>query len=441
MKLKLVVNGCEAPEDYRLLKTTVSTVASLRKTAVLRFTSERLVIISTPKSSSSNSGTILQADSGQLWCTIPQDLFKLYTVISARELNTITMEYNCDSLLSVFKRYDRVMNQGSSSNMTIKLQSMPEWNAGSNDSTHNSDAASKLNPVCALGITFEEIVRTQGTNDNANYGAGSTNGSSTTTVMGGFGSNKIVMHSFKVPVKLLFKAQDQRIQEPMINYTHLMMCKLPPISGEYGAGFHSFIKRVERYTNVSHIKLSGLRNDDTIENESDKLKIIVNELDWHLEICWNGPLDSVVQQGIQTQASQQVDEATGVPSPSHTSKSHERTTYEEDSMRVEDSEIMDKTSTTVSGVVDVELVDVSAMVERAEQETSKIHEVVIRCKDWKVCDKLYGAFEEVVLAISHNESCVLHCSLDRGNFEEGDAVDKPKERGQIIYYMARSKPL
>lgn len=440
MKLKLVVNGCEAPEDYRLLKTTVSTVASLRKTAVLRFTSERLVIISTPKSSSSSSSTILHADSGQLWCTIPQDLFKLYTVISARELNTITMEYNCDSLLSVFKRYDRVMSQGSSSNMTIKLQSMPEWNAGSNDSTHSSDTGSKLNPVCALGITFEEIVRTQGTNDNATYGAESTAGSSTTTVMGGFGTNKIVMHSFKVPVKLLFKAQDQRIQEPMINYTHLMMCRLPPISGEYGAGFHSFIKRVERYTNVNHIKLSGIRKDDTIENESDKLKIIVNELDWHLEICWNGPLDSVLQQGIQTQASKLADEAAGFPSPS---KSYRKTTYDDDdAMRVEDSEIMGVgNSTTVSDSVDVELVDVSAMVERAEQEISKIHEVVIRCKDWKVCDKLYGAFEEIVLAISHNESCVLHCSLDRGNFEEGDAIDKPKERGQIIYYMARSKPL
>lgn len=439
MKLKLVVNGCEAAEDYRLLKTTVSTVASLRKTAVLRFTSERLVIISTPKSSSSSSSTILHADSGQLWCTIPQDLFKLYTVISARELNTITMEYNCDSLLSVFKRYDRVMSQGSSSNMTIKLQSMPEWNAGSNDSTHNSDSGSKLNPVCALGITFEEIVRTQGTNDNATYGAESTARSPTATVMGGFGTNKIVMHSFKVPVKLLFKAQDQRIQEPMINYAHLMMCKLPPISGEYGAGFHSFIKRVERYTNVNHIKLKGTRKDDTVENEGDKLKIIVNELDWHLEICWNGPLDSVVQQGIQTQASQLADEAAEVSSPS---KSHRKTTYDDDAMRVEDSEIMGVgNSTTVSDSVDVELVDVSAMVERAEQDISKIHEVVIRCKDWKVCDKLYGAFEEIVLAISHNESCVLHCSLDRGNFEEGDAIDKPKERGQIIYYMARSKPL
>lgn len=153
MKLKLIVNGCEAPDDYKLLRTTINTVASLRKTAILRFNSERLTIISTPKSSlnSSNNGTILRGDTGQLWCTIPHDVFRLYTVISARELNTITMECNCDSLLSVFKRYDRVMNQGSSSNMTIKLQSMPEWNTNngtlSGGTAGGVDTTSKPNPI------------------------------------------------------------------------------------------------------------------------------------------------------------------------------------------------------------------------------------------------------------------------------------------------------
>lgn len=412
MKLKLVVNGCESPEDYKLLRTTLSTVASLRKTAVLRFTGERLVIISTPRSSDSSSSTILHGDTGQIWCTIPRDLFSLYTVTSARELNTITMEYNCDSLVSVFKRYDRVMSQGCSSNMTIKLQSMPEWNVG-NGSVGNNPGG-RVNPVCALGITFEEILHT-----NAANGGDYENGAVDQGIKMGYSSEKTVLHSFRIPVRLLFKAQDARIQEPMINYSNLMMYKLPPYSGEFGAGFYNFIRRVDRYTNVRHIRLSGSRRDSDAGSDDSQLKIIVNELDWHLEVCWNGPLDAVIQQAIPNE----VEEAP----PQQ---------QEDDSMRVEDSE-----GNRTGDGVDVELVDVSAMVERAERENSSVNEVFMRCKDWKVCNKLYGAFEEVVLAISHNESCVLHCSLDRGSHEDDGTPDQPKERGQIIYYIARSKPL
>lgn len=412
MKLKLIVNGCEAPDDYKLLRTTLSTVASLRKTAVLRFTSERLVIISTPKSSGSNNSTILHGDTGQIWCTIPRDLFKLYSVTSARELNTITMEYNCDSLVSVFKRYDRVISQGCSSDMTIKLQSMPEWNAAGG--AGNNASGGRVNPVCALGITFEEILHT-----HVGNGGEFDNGSSTDVTKLGFPSDKTVLHSFRIPVKLLFKAQDARIQEPMINYGNLMMYKLPPYSGEFGAGFHNFIKRVDRYTNVRHIRLSGSRRKNGFGDEDSQFKMIVDELDWHLEVCWNGPLDAIIQQEAVSEAIEAA-----------------QTPPEDDSLRVEDSEI----NRTDEGV-DVELVDVSAMVERAERESLSVNEVFMRCKDWKVCHKLYGAFEEVVLAISHNESCVLHCSLDRGNQEGDSNSDLPKERGQIIYYIARSKPL
>lgn len=439
MKLKLIVNGSEAPDDYKLLRTTVFTVASLRKTAVLRFTSERLVIVSTPRSSANSGSTILQSDAGQLWCTIPRDLFKLYNVTSARELNTITMEYNCESLISVFKRYDRVMGQGCSSNMTIKLQSMPEWNPG--PAPVSSDSGARVNPVCALGITFEEIFHTQSGEYNNNYEGGSANYAASSK--SGFGSSKTVLHSFRVPVKLLFKAQDARIQEPMINYAHLMMYKLPPISGEFGAGFHNFIKRVDRYTNVRHIKVNGVRKVNELGNEEVHLKIVVNELDWHLDICWNGPLDSVIQQGIPTQESQEEAQVCGSRAANSNSKSSPAMT-QEDSMRIEDSDTIEAHNNNASirsGDVDVELVDVSAMVERAEQESSEVYEVFLRSKDWKVCHKLYGAFEEVVLAISHNESCILHCSLDRGSLEDGEDLEKPKERGQIIYYIARSKPI
>lgn len=410
MKLKLIVNAYEAPDDYKLLRTTVFTVASLRKTAVLRFTSERLLIISTPRSSASGN-TILHGDSGQLWCTIPRDLFKLYTVNSARELNTITMEYNCDSLISVFKRYDRVVNQGCSSDMTIKLQSMPEWNVGTPNGNTNG---AKANPICALGITFEEILHANQRATDNDYDGGSVN--SATKYL----NNKTVLHSFRIPVKLLFKAQDARIQEPMINYAQLMMYKLPPYSGEFGAGFSNFIKRVDRYSNVRHIRLSGSQRQDETGSDEARLKIIVNELDWHLEICWNGPLDSVIQETAPSQRNPD------------TAQSHD------DDMRIEEESTINGTN---NQDVDVELVDVSAMVERAEQENVSVNEVFMRCKDWKVCHKLYGAFEEVVLAISHDESCVLHCSLDRGGSDDSEHNGEPRERGQIIYYIARSKPL
>ncbi|AJV47239.1 mitosis entry checkpoint [Saccharomyces cerevisiae] len=474
MKLKLIVNGCEAPDDYKLLRTTINTVASLRKTAILRFNSERLTIISTPKSSlnSSNNGTILRGDTGQLWCTIPHDVFRLYTVISARELNTITMECNCDSLLSVFKRYDRVMNQGSSSNMTIKLQSMPEWNTNngtlSGGTAGGVDTTSKPNPICALGITFEEIVHTSGPNDAIvmNGGVDEHNGLPTTVGTGNLlASNKVIMHSFKVPVKLLFRAQDTRIQEPMINYIQLMMYKLPPISGEFGSAFHGFIRRVERYSNVNHIHLMGVKKKEH-GNEGDdvELKIIVNELDWHLEICWNGPLDSVIQRqegltdnpsqnqhidtdGRQEEGSLPIIEADKPMSSLYTNtrdrEMEENIRYDEDLLRIEDSSIADTRGNiyTADTSGDTEFNDISVMVEKAEQESSSTHEVIIRCKDWKVCSKLYAAFEEVVLAISHDESCVFHCSLDRGSLEDSEDVEKPRERGQIIYYIARSKGL
>ena len=456
MKLKLIINGSEFVDDYKLLKTTVSTVASLRKTAVLRFNNERLIIISTPKSSSSAStGTILYGDTGQLWCTIPKDVFKLYTVISARELSSITMESNCDSLLSVFKRYDRVLSQGSSSNMTIKLQSMPEWNTNNNSSgSENSNGIP--NPICALGITFEEIVHT---NDNGADGNNDDHDGMITSMLSG--SNKVIMHSFKVPVKLLFRAQDARIQEPMINYTQLMMYRLPPISGEFGNGFYNFIRRVERYTNVNHLRLSGKQN---ISNEADaknvELKIVVNELDWHLEICWNGILDPIIQPQLQQEDDNSQKYQANAQEPQLLSLGNigsveeNSMQIEENSMEIEDSEVIGSRnqsnykSNTADHSSERGLEDISTMVEKAERENTLTHEVIIRSKDWKVCAKLYNAFEEVVLAISHDESCVFHCSLDRGNIENGEGNDQgntqhdiARERGQIIYYMARSKAL
>lgn len=434
MRIKLIVNGCEVPEDYQLLKTTISTVATLRKTAVLRFNSERLSIISTPKSTSNASSTILHGDNGQLWCSIPRDVFRQYTVVSQRELNAITMECNCDSLLSALKRYEKVMARGSLSEMVIKLQAMPELNVAVNTASgpsNNGNEGTKSNPVCALGISFEEILHTIGEEDKNGYnGSNSTNANM-------FGSKKTVMHSFKVPVRLMSRTQDVRIKEPMVSGAQLSMYKLPPFSSEFGAGFSNFIKRVDRYTSVNHIKLSAVSKKDALGNETNLLKLVINELDWHLQVCWNGPLTPLVPEDMPPQASQ----GDGRRAIGRREAAVED---EEDSMRIEESTITDVPHNNEFDLLpenDVELTDVSAVVEQAERESAQTHEVMIKIRDWKVCYKLYDAFEELILAISHNESCVLHCSLDRGSVDEGENPDKPKEKGQIVYYMARSKPI
>ncbi|SCU90514.1 LADA_0F04654g1_1 [Lachancea dasiensis] len=428
MKLKLIINGPESPEDYKLLKSTISTVASLRKTAVLRFTSERLVIVSTPTSTASSS-SILYADKGQLWCTIPRDVFSSYEVVSARDLNTITMECSCDVLQNIFKKYDKSISLGNEGIMTIKLQSMPEWNTNvlSNvDSKNPASSGSKVNPVCALGVTFEEVISTD---IDAN----------TAVKMGGVigsGSTKTISHSFKVPTRLLFRAQDAKIQEPMINYTQLMMYRLPSPRGEWGRGFASFIRRIERYSNVHNIKLSGNKfwqnNDGRVSDH--EFKIVVNELDWYLEICWNGPLDAMVPpQGADEEPADPPAVQPEVNDEVQVEETHEQSLFIEESFA---SENLNSADSGPNGDEDSGKAEVSV---RGPDVPSK-HEVVIRTKDWKVCSKLYEAFEEIVLAISYDESCVFHCTLPRGNIEDQDG-ERPREHGQVIYYMARARKI
>ncbi|SCV00624.1 LAMI_0G06282g1_1 [Lachancea mirantina] len=396
MKLKLALNASESQEDYKLLKSALSTVASLRRTAVLRFTSERLVIISTP-GLPSNSSSIL-GDTGQLWCTIPRDIFTLYNVVSARDLNTIAMECSCDALLNVFKKYDAVISQGTNGTMTIKLQSMPEWNVtpllsgdvgGKNGANGGGSSSSKPNPVCALGITFEEVVHR------------ATGGRMGTTSISNTGTSKFIAHSFKIPAKLLFKAQDSRIQEPMVNYSQLLMYRLPAPQGEWGRGFSNFIRRIERYTTVQNVKLSGKGgHGESADRQRDfGLALIVNELDWYLEICWNGPLEVVPQpQNGESEAHSQ---------PEFTS--------------IDDTSPLTALNDSEPGT-----------------EDNSVYEVVLKRKDWKVCGKLYEGFEDVVLAISHDESCVFHCSLSRNSVDD-EGQEKNREQGQVIYYMARAR--
>ncbi|AAS54779.2 AGR289Cp [Eremothecium gossypii ATCC 10895] len=386
MKLKLVIDSDS--DDYRLFKTTISTVAQLRKTAVLRFTTDRLIVVSTPKTAA--SGAILSGDQGQLWCTIPRDIFTLYNVASIREQNAIAMECQCDSLVNVLRRYERC-NHGP---LTIKLQSTPEWNQVHTGIQQGEENKPMGNPICALSCAFTEH-------------------------LGYEDSGKEVSHVFKVGVRLLYKSQDARIVEPMVNYTKLLMFQLPPVNGEYGSKFTSFVKRLDRYATLNHLMIYGDRNSD--RSDEGRLRLLVQELDWKLDVQWRGPLEMIVQD----------DQPSAVPASEPGLVGNVRHLNAGTSMQIEDSE-MDIEATDIGNVSTSRP---STSVSPQEQTS----QVFIKAKDWKVCSKLYDSFEEVVLAISHDESCVLHCSLDRGTVDEHST--KSKERGQIIYYMARSKPL
>lgn len=431
MKLKLEINGNESPDDFKLLKTTISTVASMRRLAVLRFDSDRLVTISTPKVggiSNTSGGTLnLRGDNGQLWCTIPRDVFNVYEVSAERQNNTIALECNCESLRNAIMRYDKVMTQGSASMLSIKLRQMPEWNAASNDK--DAPQSSRIR-VAALAVTFEELVNIytdfkDGAFNNDQAGSATTNR-----------TNKLISHSFKVPVRFLNAQQDERIQEPMMDYNQTMLCRLPSITDETGGAFLNFLKRIERYSNVNHIKLHGSTSKSiSNDNRDTKLKIVVDELDWNLEICWNGPLE--VQQTIsdtfdesvtntqQQQEQREQRRASVSPAPAGLRAG------EHDFERIEDSEL-DAHHERFS------LESYDTMDNIPQDHHSTLQEVIIRSKDLKVCSKLFSAFEQVIMAISHDYACVFHCSLDRSLTSDSQ---EQRENGQIIYYIARSRGL
>jgi len=463
MKLKVVLNDQQSPDDYKLFRTAVSTVASLRDTAVLRFTDDGLTIISTSKvflNDSTNTSS-LRGETDQLWCHLPRDMFLSYKLASIRKSNTVTMEYNCDALLTAFKRFDKIIGQGTPTDFKISLIPSSQWNQTAPQHDEDGEA---VNPMHILSITFQEVVYVNNAQiNNTTYGNDTHNGPSYSN---GGTNNKVIVHNFKVPVKLLFKVQDLSIIEPSIIHESLILYDLPPSTGAFGQAFLNFMKRIERYSNVRDIRLHSVRrkdtDDDYNENENnDQLKIIIdNELHWYLEICWNGPLTSSVVQddesGDESQQSpqrQQIPPATTTATSSLLARTRQQISgadsqsdsrEKNDMFNIENSEAMigHNYSSTENSMLDddnnystmnKDLYNVSKMVEKAEQENNLLNEVIIRAKDWKVCSKLYPVCDEAVLLISHDSSCVFQCAL------QGDTSEE--ESGRLAYYITRSKAL
>lgn len=475
MKLKLVIDGFEQPEDYKLLQSTFSTVSSLREKAVLRFTKERLIIISSPKISGNGSDNV-NGNNGQLWCTIPRDVFKLYFVESMKNI-PISLEFNCNRVLSVLKQYDKALAQGSITCMDIRLQEAREWqntysstnnlgDDGDGDDETTQRKKRRLSPIYSFTMRFQETIRTH-TN-----GPGKNNN-------GGIDEydplNKTVTHKFMIPVKRLYTEQDASLREPVIRISPLVL-RLPSSHEEFGRPFQNFIRRIERYNNIKEIQLNAVTFRGG--RKDPELSISVNQPEWDLFIQWNGPLDVSydpanddeeesadpistenkglnVTNGMDSTNSNNNSMLPTVPLDKHDDK---RTNVNIDDDVLEDSEILMTAPTTESHTMQTKagqsrrdrLKEISHFVERAEEENMRKYSIKVRPRDWKVCTKLYSGFNQVLLAIAHDQCGVFHCSLDRDSEEareekedETPSNEGPgtREKGQIVYYMLKSKSL
>lgn len=400
MKLKISIQS--GTEDYSLFRTTLTTVSKLRKTCILRFTSSRLVIISTPTS----SGSVM--DHGQIWCTIPQDVFDTYVVNSIREDNKVAMECPCDTIVGILRKFDKC----DSNQLTIKLVRLVTVDVDNDMATANKNAD---NTLCGLSFSFQD------TKDE-----------------------RTIQHNIKVGVKLLYNAQDEKIVEPTVSYVGILMLQLPSHISEWGTGFSSFFKRIERYSSLNSLKIHGEQ-----VGEKGSIKVIVDEFDWKLNITWKGPLDAMLNDmesdeiGAGGENERENINNNFNNTNATTTSANNGLLFQEnaspnnqDDMQIEDSEVVssrifERTNSPNSISRDTTTSPIST------QNKIKAHEVIIRARDWKVCSKLYESFEEVVLVISHDDSCVFHCSLERGI----DRDDNNKEKGQIIYYISKCKSL
>ncbi|CDO92872.1 unnamed protein product [Kluyveromyces dobzhanskii CBS 2104] len=385
MKLKLGIKA--GTEDYSLFRTTLVTVSKLRKTCILRFTSSRLVIISTPNS----TGTVI--DQGQVWCTVPYDVFDTYVVNSIREDNRVAMECPCDTIVGVLRKFDKC----NASQLTIKLVRLVTVDKESEAAAaaQNSD-----NTLCGLSFSFQD------TRDE-----------------------RTIQHNIKVGVKLLYNAQDQKIVEPTVNYVEILMLQLPNHLSEWGPGLNAFFKRIERYSNMNVLKIHGEQ-----VGEKGSLKVIVNEFDWKLNIAWKGPLDAMLNE-MEIENPQLESRIDTVANEDDAVAEQPTLNTTNDEMQIDDSDVVDTAGYVRATETNLPFQGQSSA--RESQDKLKGHEVIVKARDWKVCAKLYESFEEVVLVISHDDSCVFHCSLERGI----DRDENNKEKGQIIYYISKCKSL
>ncbi|GME77372.1 unnamed protein product [Ambrosiozyma monospora] len=194
MKVKVLM------DDIDNFKNALSYMLTLRKLCVLRFTPERLTIISSA------------VNEPQIWCNLDQTSFQHYEVESTRN-GIISMEVNIEPLFHVLKNYENVKQDS----LLLRLQRRPS------DNSNKQAIGNKDKSAVCLSIIYEEFVTV------------------TTTIS----------HSFNIPARLLKATSDERIQNPDIRNenVHVAM-KITPLLAP-------FFKRIERYKTSDTIQISA----------------------------------------------------------------------------------------------------------------------------------------------------------------------------------------
>ncbi|KAK6454548.1 checkpoint protein Hus1/Mec3 [Scheffersomyces xylosifermentans] len=235
MKLKLRTQNTET------LKTTLSLINPLRKFVTLRFTPEKLYVISV------NGQSLTQEP--QVWCNLQiSSIFDHIEIQSLRD-NTISLEINLELLLQTLRNFDRANSEG----LNIRLQ-RKDSAGGQGTNTGNGRTAS-------LALFYANV--------NAN--------------------SNTINHTFRIPVKILKNTHDMMLlKEPELTDVELIM-KLPN-------EFVSTYKRLDKFKKAS--------NNETLTIKASRRGggflgfVLEEEGKYRVTISWNDKID--VQKPIRT---------------------------------------------------------------------------------------------------------------------------------------------
>ena len=308
MKLKLHTQNTET------LQTTLSIIGQLRKFVILQFSREQLLIILAEPLSATKEP--------QIWCKLNiNSVFDQVEIQSLRD-NVILLEANTDILLQTLRNFDKANSEG----LYIRLQKKD----GS-----KGQGSSSSGRLASLALFYS----TMNMNDNQ------------------------INHTFRVPVRVLRKGDDEVVlKEPALKRVD-MMIRLPK-------EFASIYKRLEKFKKTS--------NSEMIEIQCSKERggflgfVLEEEGKYKVTISWNEKLDIRVPQNSES---------------------------DEESLRFINS------STNGSRNDDGD----------SQTAQNEYKGIVVKLRDWNLTSKIVATCKNVILLLVNNEACVLHCLLRESN--------------------------
>ncbi|KAH3903259.1 Mec3p SCDLUD_000881 [Saccharomycodes ludwigii] len=464
MRLKLSVNSLDTSREFQVFYKSLYNASLIRKNIILKFTKQLLYVISIPDNSTTS------INEPELWIRIVTELlFQDFIIESVRD-NNIVFEISLEPLLQALRKYDSVIKQGNHSpthglnsdgnieedpvltsinhnNTSAKMKKKPpygnleirlirppaEWHIPKGSST---------SIMGAINISFHEYLNIN--NENLINSGNSNNNDvkndnlefSEYTSYGG----KVIDHSFKIPIRLLTKTQDDKIRQPKINKDNQIVLSLPSFQSEFGRAFSNFMKRPERFKSLQNVQICS-------RNKGAEFKCIVDELDWFLEISWNGLLETLNyeeldQDSCNTESygnnnikDNDEPEENLTEHLKEVSKNANNSYYNE---YIDDQEGNDSIHETEAELVldkdSHEKQNGDNHIKRDKKDKKmNDHSVIIKSRDWKLCNKIYENLgEDDILCVSHDQYCLLHCAVNADN-------DDDLTFAEISYYIHRSK--